>query len=31
MYFGLSLGIMFPLKILIGILLYTDVAKHFLG
>ncbi len=31
MYFGLNLGIMFPLKILIGIRLYTDVAKHFLG
>ncbi|NDC09327.1 MAG: sodium-dependent bicarbonate transport family permease [Oxalobacteraceae bacterium] len=31
LYFGLSLGITFPLNILIGIPLYTAVARHFLG
>ena len=31
LYFGLSLGITFPMNILIGIPLYTTVAQHFLG
>ena len=31
LYFGLSLGITFPLNILIGIPLYTAMAQHFLG
>jgi hypothetical protein len=31
LYFGLSLGITFPLNILFGIPLYTDVAKRFLA
>jgi hypothetical protein len=31
LYFGLSLGITFPLNILFGIPLYTWVAKYFLG
>jgi hypothetical protein len=30
-YFGLSLGITFPLNILIGIPVYTALARHFLG
>jgi hypothetical protein len=31
MYFGLSLGITFPLNILVGIPLYTQAAQRFLG
>jgi len=31
LYFGLSLGVTFPLNILLGIPLYTFVAMHFLG
>ena len=31
LYFGLSLGVTFPLNILFGIPLYTAVARHFLG
>lgn len=31
LYIGLSLGITFPLNILVGIPLYTFVARHFLG
>jgi hypothetical protein len=31
LYFGLSLGVMFPLNILFGIPLYTFIATHFLG
>lgn len=31
LYIGLSLGITFPLNILLGIPLYTWVARHFLG
>jgi hypothetical protein len=31
LYFGLSLGVTFPLNILFGIPLYTFVARHFLG
>ncbi|MEO6564715.1 MAG: sodium-dependent bicarbonate transport family permease [Casimicrobiaceae bacterium] len=31
LYFGLSLGITFPLNILLGIPLYTFMARHFLG
>ena len=31
LYFGLSLGITFPLNMLFGIPLYTWVARHFLG
>ena len=30
LYFGLSLGVTFPLNILFGIPLYTGVARHFL-
>ena len=29
--FGLSLGVTFPLNILVGIPVYTAVARHFLG
>ncbi|MBC7703399.1 MAG: sodium-dependent bicarbonate transport family permease [Rhodoferax sp.] len=31
LYFGLSLGVTFPLNILFGIPLYTFIARHFLG
>ena len=31
LYFGLSLGVTFPLNILFGIPLYTSMAKYFLG
>jgi hypothetical protein len=31
LYFGLSLGITFPLNILVGIPVYTAVARHFLA
>jgi hypothetical protein len=31
LYFGLSLGVTFPLNILFGIPLYTFIAMHFLG
>jgi hypothetical protein len=31
LYFGLSLGVTFPLNILLGIPLYTFVAMQFLG
>ena len=31
LYFGLSLGVTFPLNILIGIPLYTAMAQHFLS
>jgi hypothetical protein len=31
MYFGLSLGVTFPLNILLGIPLYAGVAQHVLG
>jgi hypothetical protein len=31
LYFGLSLGVTFPLNILLGIPLYTFVAMRFLG
>jgi hypothetical protein len=31
LYIGLSLGITFPLNIMVGIPLYTFVARHFLG
>lgn len=31
LYFGLSLGVTFPLNILFGIPLYTYIAKHFLA
>ncbi len=31
LYFGLSLGVTFPLNILFGIPLYTFIATHFLG
>lgn len=31
LYFGLSLGITFPLNILVGIPVYTTVAKAVLG
>lgn len=31
LYFGLSLGVTFPLNILFGIPLYAYVARHFLG
>lgn len=31
LYFGLSLGVTFPLNILFGIPLYAFVARHFLG
>ena len=31
LYFGLSLGVTFPLNILFGIPLYAGVARHFLG
>lgn len=31
LYFGLSLGVTFPLNILVGIPLYTYVASHFLA
>ena len=31
LYFGLSLGVTFPLNILIGIPLYTAMAQHFLA
>ncbi len=31
LYFGLSLGVTFPLNILFGIPLYTFFARHFLG
>ncbi|MCX7273995.1 MAG: sodium-dependent bicarbonate transport family permease [Burkholderiales bacterium] len=31
LYFGLSLGVTFPLNILVGIPVYTAVARHFLG
>jgi hypothetical protein len=31
LYFGLSLGVTFPLNILFGIPLYTFAARHFLG
>ncbi len=31
LYFGLSLGVTFPLNILIGIPLYTAMAQYFLG
>ena len=30
-YFGLSLGVTFPLNILIGIPLYTEIARRVLG
>jgi hypothetical protein len=30
-YFGLSLGVTFPLNILIGIPLYTEIAQRVLG
>ena len=31
LYFGLSLGVTFPLNILFGIPLYTFLARHFIG
>ncbi len=30
LYFGMSLGLTFPLNILVGIPLYTEVARRFL-